>query len=175
MNRWTCIAGCVVAALACGQAHGAVNFGDRTPEVSEIVDALAPAEGDSSERPRRRGPAAVAASSAGALSMRIAFEFGSSEVLARESVKLQRIVQGLSHERLASRRFQVIGHTDAVGPLSVNMRLSKQRALSVVRYLTQSGIEPARLVADGVGPHELLDSARPDAAENRRVEIRVMP
>jgi OOP family OmpA-OmpF porin len=179
IGRWIRVSSCVLAALALGHAQAAVNFGDRTPEVDEMVEALAPgkptAPEDPVSRPKTRGMVVIAASSTGALSMRIAFEFGSSEVLARESAKLQRLAQALSNERLAGRRFRVIGHTDAVGPLQVNMRLSKQRALAVVQVLTQSGIDPGRLAAEGAGPHELLDQKRPEAAENRRVEIRVAP
>jgi OOP family OmpA-OmpF porin len=148
----------------------AEDFGERTPEVSELVDALTPAR-------VKRGPVGVsgaAASNKGRASMQIGFEFGSSKVLDRDLQKLQRLAQALDSEGLRSARFVIVGHTDASGPLAVNMRLSRQRAESVVANLIAQGVESGRLSADGRGPNELLNKERPDASENRRVEISIV-
>lgn len=71
----------------------------------------------------------------------------------------------------------VMGHTDDV-PIKKsgwkdNYELSAQRALSVVRYLADHGIDPRRLVACGAGQHRpRVPNANDDnRTRNRRVEI----
>ena len=68
----------------------------------------------------------------------------------------------------------VVGHTDNVASLALNMSLSKARADAVVQALvTKHGIAVARLTGQGVGP--LCPVASNDAedgrAKNRRVEL----
>ncbi len=68
----------------------------------------------------------------------------------------------------------VVGHTDNVASLALNMSLSKARADAVVQALvTKHGIAAARLTGQGVGP--LCPVASNDAedgrAKNRRVEL----
>lgn len=147
----------------------ATDFGQRTPEVKELVDALKPAE-------RTRGIGIVGASSAqrSKASMQVGFDFGKAQVLQRDVPKLDRLADALKSDSLRDYRYQVIGHTDGVGPMALNMKLSRERADAVVAYLQQQGIPAERLTADGRGPSELIDPQRPDAAENRRVEVRLI-
>lgn len=163
----------LVLGLATAGPAAATDFGNRTPEVKELVDALKPAD-DKLGRPR--GIAIVGASSAQRTkaSMQVGFDFGSAVVIPRDVVKLDRLADALKSDTLKEYRYQVIGHTDGVGPLPLNMKLSRARADSVVAYLMQQGIPAERLTADGKGPNELLDPQRPDAAENRRVEVRLV-
>jgi OOP family OmpA-OmpF porin len=68
----------------------------------------------------------------------------------------------------------VVGHTDNEGGFDYNMNLSKQRAGSVVRYLTDKhGIDKARLQAEGVGYlAPVATNETPDGrSQNRRVEL----
>ena len=67
----------------------------------------------------------------------------------------------------------VVGHTDSVGTLESNLKLSAERADAVVKALVGRGIEPARLKSAGVGPFSPVASNRTDEgkAKNRRVEI----
>ncbi|MEZ4331868.1 MAG: DUF4892 domain-containing protein [Myxococcota bacterium] len=68
----------------------------------------------------------------------------------------------------------VVGHTDATGGLEMNMKLSADRAASVVRALTTDyGIAPARLAAHGAGPLAPVASNRSEQgrAANRRVDL----
>jgi outer membrane protein OmpA-like peptidoglycan-associated protein len=155
-------------ALAANTAMAA-DFGERTPEVKELVDALKPAE-------RTRGIAIVGASSAARTkaSMQVGFNLGSAQLIERDLVKLDRLADALKSDSLKEYRYQVVGHTDATGPMPLNMKLSRDRADSVVAYLMKQGIPAERLTADGKGPNELLDAQRPDAAENRRVEVRLV-
>jgi outer membrane protein OmpA-like peptidoglycan-associated protein len=68
----------------------------------------------------------------------------------------------------------VVGHTDNQGKLDYNMDLSKRRAASVVKALTEGhGIDAARLTPAGVGFLAPVASNRGDAGrgQNRRVEL----
>jgi outer membrane protein OmpA-like peptidoglycan-associated protein len=57
------------------------------------------------------------------------------------------------------------------------MRLSKQRAQSVVRYLiTKGGVAKERLMAEGFGPTRPLvpdAKTKDELAQNRRVEFHI--
>ena len=79
---------------------------------------------------------------------------------------------------LATRKspeIMVIGHTDRVGSLSYNDRLSLQRAQAIIGYLTEQGLDPATMTAAGRGERELLvpTANSVDEPRNRRVEISV--
>ncbi|HVY07148.1 MAG TPA: OmpA family protein [Burkholderiales bacterium] len=69
----------------------------------------------------------------------------------------------------------VIGHTDAVGTMSFNDQLSRQRAQRVREELIKRGIEADRIEATGRGKREPLVPTSEGVAEprNRRVEINV--
>lgn len=71
-------------------------------------------------------------------------------------------------------RLHVVGHTDNVGDLAYNLKLSQGRAESVVRALSGGhGIEAGRLRAHGVGPLAPVSSNKGEEgrAKNRRVEL----
>jgi outer membrane protein OmpA-like peptidoglycan-associated protein len=53
---------------------------------------------------------------------------------------------------------RVEGHTDATGPYDYNLRLSEERARSVVQFLSEQGIAGERMVADGYGPDRPIAS-----------------
>ena len=69
----------------------------------------------------------------------------------------------------------VIGHTDRVGTLQFNDRLSLQRAERVRSELVKLGIDEARIQIAGRGEREPLVPTADEVAEprNRRVEISV--
>jgi outer membrane protein OmpA-like peptidoglycan-associated protein len=69
----------------------------------------------------------------------------------------------------------VIGHTDTVGNLAFNDRLSLARAERLRDMLVSLGIERGRIEAAGRGERELLVPTEDNVAEarNRRVEISV--
>lgn len=73
-----------------------------------------------------------------------------------------------------SLKLYVVGHTDNVGAVDGNMKLSAERAQSVVQALVKThGIEAARLKAFGNGPYAPVASNDSDEgrAKNRRVEL----
>jgi outer membrane protein OmpA-like peptidoglycan-associated protein len=55
------------------------------------------------------------------------------------------------------------------------MKLSQNRADSVISYLTSNGVESDRLTGEGKGFSELLLPEKPKASENRRVRITTQP
>ena len=69
----------------------------------------------------------------------------------------------------------IIGHTDNVGGLQKNMKLSYDRANTVKNYLIEKGIDGNRMQAIGLGPTE--PRASNDTPEgrlmNRRVEVKI--
>ena len=71
----------------------------------------------------------------------------------------------------------VEGHTDSTGAASYNQNLSVQRASSVANYLSSMGVASNRLQVMGMGESQPIASNDTEAgkAQNRRVEIRIMP
>lgn len=67
----------------------------------------------------------------------------------------------------------VVGHTDNTGDFAHNLKLSKERAAAVVKYLVSNGINQSRLTSDGVGPLCPVTSSKVEDGrkKNRRVEI----
>ena len=73
-------------------------------------------------------------------------------------------------------KIEVSGHTDNVGKLDYNMKLSYKRALAVKKYLVRKGISPDRLIAKGYGPKKPIASNDTEEGKrrNRRVEVKVI-
>ncbi|WP_269790961.1 OmpA family protein [Stenotrophomonas sp. Iso1] len=72
---------------------------------------------------------------------------------------------------------EVVGHTDSIGTDAVNNRISKERADAVAAYLSAQGVQRARIETLGAGKSYPIADNSTDAgrAQNRRVEIRVIP
>lgn len=72
---------------------------------------------------------------------------------------------------------QLIGHSDNVGPEDYNQRLSEQRAVTALKYLTRKGINAERLKAQGMGEKQPLapntNQDETDNPEGRRLNRRV--
>jgi chemotaxis protein MotB len=74
---------------------------------------------------------------------------------------------------------RVDGHTDARpitgGQFKANWDLSAARAVAVVKYLIEKGVEPRRLLAAGFGEFQPIDAGTTDEAyrRNRRIEFKL--
>ncbi|HEY3252203.1 MAG TPA: OmpA family protein, partial [Ignavibacteria bacterium] len=70
---------------------------------------------------------------------------------------------------------EINAHTDNVGSDSYNMKLSQDRANSVVQYLVQKGIGPTKLIPQGFGESQPVaaNDTEEGRALNRRVEFRL--
>ena len=132
--------------------------------VDEIVNALTPA-------PRTRSLTRNLKVEPAKIDLTIQFDFNSTRINDDSRPQLERLAQALQHERLASMRFQIEGHTDAQGSAAYNLSLSSRRAEAVLAFLSQQGVDKDKLQALGKGFSDLLDPAEPKAAKNRRVRI----
>jgi outer membrane protein OmpA-like peptidoglycan-associated protein len=101
----------------------------------------------------------------------IQFEFDSAKLLPESKPLLDNLAKAITRDKLIGFTFVVEGHTDNIGSAKYNQKLSYQRAVSVLAYLSSKGVSKERLKALGKGSTELLILDKPDAAENRRVRI----
>ena len=71
--------------------------------------------------------------------------------------------------------FTIDGHTDNRGPAAANLVLSKQRVLSVVRYMVSNGVDPEQLKPFGYGESRPLaaNATEEGREQNRRIEINI--
>jgi OmpA-OmpF porin, OOP family len=104
----------------------------------------------------------------------IEFETGNARLTANGARVLDDLLPLL--RQFAGRRFEIIGHTDDIGPREANMQLSAARAEAVRAYLTGKGIAAGDLMTTGAGPDRpLTANGTPEGrARNRRIEIRVL-
>lgn len=70
---------------------------------------------------------------------------------------------------------KIIGHTDNQGSHNYNVKLSKNRAESVAKWLIDNGIDPNRLSTQGLGDSRPIadNSTEAGRAKNRRTEIQL--
>ena len=101
------------------------------------------------------------------------FEFNSDRLTSTAKDNLNQFAKALKDPRLAGTRFEIDGHTDAVGPEPYNLGLSERRANAVVSYLASEGIDPSQLQAKGFGKAKPR-VANPYSPENRRVETHLV-
>ncbi len=102
----------------------------------------------------------------------IYFDTGKSVIKPESDAALAEIAKLLKGD--ARLKVHVVGHTDSVGGIDSNMKLSQDRASAVVQALTgKYGIEAARLKGYGVGPLSPVASndTEDGKAKNRRVEL----
>ncbi len=71
----------------------------------------------------------------------------------------------------------VLGHTDSTGSDQYNQSLSERRAVSVSNFLSNSGVQSARLATKGYGESQPIasNSTEDGRAANRRVELKIVP
>ncbi|WP_425510506.1 OmpA family protein [Xanthomonas hawaiiensis] len=105
----------------------------------------------------------------------ITFDFNQSTLKPQFYSALNGVAQTLGEYNQTM--IEVVGHTDSIGSDAVNQRLSEQRASSVAAYLTAQGVQPERIQTLGAGKkYPIADnSTEAGRAQNRRVEIRVVP
>jgi len=104
----------------------------------------------------------------------IYFETGKANLNTSVSSDLDRLIQFLKDNPAS--RLEIQGHTDNIGGLEVNNRLSQARANSVVEYLSKKGIDRSRHIAKGYGPSmPVADNATAEGrTKNRRVVMKVI-
>jgi outer membrane protein OmpA-like peptidoglycan-associated protein len=102
----------------------------------------------------------------------IYFDFNKADVKPESDPTLKEITKLLSQD--PKLKLYVVGHTDNLGGLDYNMKLSQQRAEAVVKELVSKyKVDGSRLKALGVGPAAPVTSndTEEGKAKNRRVEL----
>lgn len=106
------------------------------------------------------------------INLTVAFAFDSAVLLPEAKVQLDELCKAMKAVDID--KFNIYGHTDASGSVQYNLTLSQARANEVKRYLSNDcGLSPDRIEAIGMGETKLYDASRPNAPENRRVEVQV--
>jgi peptidoglycan-associated lipoprotein len=79
----------------------------------------------------------------------IFYDFGKWDLRPESMVSLDKLVETLTDNPRIT--IELMSHTDSRDTEEYNYDLSQKRAQSVVQYLIEKGIEPARLSAKGYG------------------------
>ena len=98
---------------------------------------------------------------------------GKDELTAESKKEIEKMFVELAKRPAAE--IAVIGHTDTVGSIKFNDKLSLQRAKRVRQLLITRGVPPGGIAIAGRGERELLVATGDEVQEpkNRRVEINV--
>jgi outer membrane protein OmpA-like peptidoglycan-associated protein len=105
----------------------------------------------------------------------ITFPVNSFQIQPQFYGTLDQVAQTLS--AYPSTLVDVYGHTDPSGGDQINIPLSRNRAESVAGYLSQRGVNRARIATQGFGSSRPIadNSSEAGRAQNRRVELRIVP
>ena len=110
------------------------------------------------------------------IDLEIQFGYDSDDLTPTAYAKLASLADVLTDPRMQDQRLVFIGHTDAVGSESYNLKLSQRRANAVASYVSMiTGLPPSRIAARGVGYSMLKNTWDPASAENRRVQLVLVP
>jgi len=101
----------------------------------------------------------------------VLFEFDKSNLRSDALRAVREIADVVG--RYPERAISVEGHTDSVGTIAYNQRLSEDRARSVAQQLASDGVERRRIRSRGFGESDPIASNRTEEgrARNRRVEV----
>jgi OOP family OmpA-OmpF porin len=121
-----------------------------------------------------RAPAAAPTSEKVTYAADAFFDFDKAVLKPAGKAKLDELVanlKGLNLEVIIA-----VGHTDSVGSVAYNQKLSVRRAESVKAYLVSKGVEANRVYTEGKGKSQPVADNKSAAgrAKNRRVEIEVV-
>lgn len=102
------------------------------------------------------------------------FETGSADLTDISRYELDYVAEALNNNK--DLRVELAGHTDDTGSVERNQTLSQERAETAKKYLVDKGINADRMVANGYGASQPLESNETEAGReaNRRIELRVL-
>lgn len=102
------------------------------------------------------------------------YDSGKASIRQESYSKLDELAQNLLD--YPNLKIEIIGHTDNVGSDEANLLLSKNRAKSVVDYLTTKGVPTSRLSHNGYGESRPIADNDSETGRqiNRRTEIRIL-
>jgi OmpA-OmpF porin, OOP family len=102
------------------------------------------------------------------------FDTGKAILKSEGKAKLDDLVSKVSGINLEV--IIAVGHTDSVGSVASNLKLSVRRAEAVKAYLVSKGIEKNRVYTEGKGKKQPVADNKSSAGrtKNRRVEVEVV-
>ncbi|MFZ1180207.1 MAG: OmpA family protein [Herbaspirillum sp.] len=102
------------------------------------------------------------------------FDFDKAVLKPAGKSKLNELVANLKDLNLEV--IIAVGHTDYIGSVAYNQKLSERRAEAVKAYLVANGVESDRVYTKGKGKSQPIADNKTAAgrAKNRRVEIEVV-
>lgn len=173
------------AGIAIGSAFGALSGGLLGHQIDDTNRALDETERRLAEREReleenrrlldelRRRGSDVRATDRGVVVNLpdVLFEFDSARLTSDARRTTRQIAEVL--RAVPDRRVAVEGHTDSVGTISYNQRLSEARARAVADELISAGVSRRAVSVRGFGESDPIASNRTEAGRqrNRRVEV----
>ena len=116
-------------------------------------------------------PASVYGEEATGALTNLLFDFNKATLRPESAGKIEQAASILNGAKDAT--FLVTGHTDAKGAEAYNLKLSRQRAASVVAALEAKGVNPNQLKSIGVGERDAKVSEKATDAE-RQADRRVV-
>jgi outer membrane protein OmpA-like peptidoglycan-associated protein len=154
-------------------ALGVATASAEEPAVDEMVCALNPKCTQPFVDRRLRGVTAPPSERpAGSFDRTVNFAFDSAELTADARKELDEVAKALNHPDVVNFNIIISGHTDDVGSVEYNQKLSERRAEASRQYLiTQHGMNANRLIAKGYGKSQLLLPTDPKNELNRRVSF----
>ncbi len=109
----------------------------------------------------------------------ILFESGGYIIKPKAREILDKVVVVLQTNKKL--KIEIGAHTDSKGSEAENLKLSEQRAKSVLNYITAAGIDPKRVICKGYGESKLLNDcsdekncSEEEHARNRRIEFTII-
>lgn len=106
------------------------------------------------------------------IDLEITFDYNSATISEKALPAVTALGKALTNPELKGTTFVLAGHTDAKGGDTYNQDLSERRAESLKKYLiAKYGIAAADLVTVGYGETKLKNAVKPEADENRRVQV----
>jgi OOP family OmpA-OmpF porin len=110
------------------------------------------------------------------IDIEVLFAYDSDNLTPQAMGKLSNLATALRDPRLRGSKLIFIGHTDAVGSASYNNTLSLRRAQSVASFVQGTlGLPRGQIEAVGVGFSRLKNLRDPASAQNRRVQLVLVP
>ena len=102
------------------------------------------------------------------------FEVNKSVLMPESYAELDNLIRLLSNQ--PELKIEINGHTDSDGSDELNLKLSEERAKSVVAYLVSKGVKNDRLTAKGFGETKpaVPNTSNENKAINRRVEFKIL-
>jgi outer membrane protein OmpA-like peptidoglycan-associated protein len=110
------------------------------------------------------------------IKQQIRFKTASAKIIGNDSFEiLSEVAQALKDNPQIT-KIRIEGHTDSVGADAYNLKLSQQRADSVMADLLKRGIDPGRMEAVGFGKTTPIasNSTSVGRATNRRTEFNII-